>query len=53
MFDAYHIHIETTFDSTDSVKKDIFSPKLVVTLLQVFPDLFPCVYHFEGDKILF
>ena len=25
------------------MKKDIYSPKLVVTLLQVFPNLFPCV----------
>ena len=25
-------------------KKDIYSPKLVVALYQVFPNLFPCVY---------
>ena len=53
MFDAYHFHIETTFDTTDAVvktffiiliKKDIYSPRLVVTLLRVFPNFFPCVY---------
>ena len=54
MFDAYHFHIGTTFDTTDSVvvktffitltKKDTYSTELVVTLLQVFPNLFPCVY---------
>ena len=47
-------HIEATLDITDSdklsnhsscfTKKDIYSPKVVVTLLQVFPNLFPCVY---------
>ena len=51
MFDAYHFHTEATLDTTDSVKlskhssyffftkKDISSPKLEVTLLQVFPKL--------------
>ena len=38
IFDAYHFHIETTFDTTNFVKlskhtkKDIYSLKLVVTL---------------------
>ena len=57
MFDAYQFHIERTFNTTESdklskqssffiilTKKDIYSQKLVVTLLQVFPNLFPCVY---------
>ena len=55
MFDANRFHIEATLDITDSdkltkhfflffTKKDIYSPKVVVTLLQVFPNLFPCVY---------
>ena len=53
MFNAYHFNIETTFDTTDSVaktffiiltKKDIYRSKSVVTLLQMFPNLFPCVY---------
>ena len=55
MFDANRFHIESTFDTADSgkvskhssklfTKKDIYSLKLVVTLLQVFPNLFPCVY---------
>ena len=53
MFDANRFHIETTLDTKDSdkvskqssysYKKDIYS--LVVTLLQVFPYLFPCVYY--------
>ena len=53
MFDANHFHIEATLDIADSdklskhssyffTKKDIYSPKVVVTLLQVFPNLFPC-----------
>ena len=61
MFDAKYCHIEATLETTDSdklskhssyffTKKDIYSPKLVVTLLQVFPNLFPCVYLL---KILF
>ena len=54
MLGTNHFHIEATFDTTDSdkvskslhnfTKKDIYSPRLVVTLLQVFPNLFPCVY---------
>ena len=57
MFDANHFHIEATLDITDSdklsnhssyffTKKDIYSPKVVVTLLQMFPNLFPCVYMY-------
>ena len=54
MFNTNHFHREASFDSTDSdkgqislhnfYKKDIYSPKLEVTLLQVFPNLFPYVY---------
>ena len=63
MFDADHFHIEATFDTLDSdkvskqvfiifTKKDIYSPKLVVTLLQVFPNLFPCVYLLQTRQNL-
>ena len=38
-------------------KNDIYSPKLVVTLLQMFPNLFPCVYfkqiEFDLVSIIF
>ena len=62
MFDANHFHIEATLDITDSdklskhssyffTKKDIYSPKVVVTLFQVFPNLFPCVYNIGNFKI--
>ena len=54
LFDADHFHIEATLDTTDFdniskkflifTKKDIHSLKLMVTLLQVFPNLYPCVY---------
>ena len=59
MFNSYHFHIETTFDTTDSVKlskltkKDIYSPKLVVTFLHVFPNLFPCVYEPRHEETEF
>ena len=64
MFDANHFHIEATLDITDSdklskhssyffTKKDIYSPKVVVTLLQVFPNLFPCVYIEDISELTF
>ena len=61
MFGSYHFHKKATLDTTDSdefsgktffiifTKKNIhvYSPKLVVTLLQVFPNLFSCVYFLK------
>ena len=58
MFDAHHFHIEATLETTDAdklstfliifTKNEIYSPKLAVTLLQVFPNLFPCVYFHKN-----
>ena len=50
LFDANHFHIEATLDTTDSDNLSkhfsyfLQRKMLVVTLLQVFPNLFPCVY---------
>ena len=56
MFDANHFHLESTFDTADSWKvslkhssKDIYSLKLVV---QVFPNLFPCVFIHINERLI-
>ena len=56
MFDANHLHIEASLDITDSdklskhssyffTKTDMYSPKVVVTLLQVFPNIYMLLWY--------